>query len=142
MSLKSVIYAHLQTVTAVTNLLGTSIYPLQASQDHEPPYVIFTLTDTARKHHMRGTAESVVTNLQMDVYAKTDASADTIATALLNALDSLSGVIQGTYIGACLNRDEDDGLEEPIHGEGLGTPARILGFLLAYNESARAIHAT
>ena len=68
--------------------------------------------------------------------------ADSITDALLNALDSLSGVIQGVYIASCLATDEDDAISEPIHGEGLGIPARILTFRLAYHETARAIHAT
>ena len=140
MSIKNAIYTHLQTVGAVTSLIGTSLYPLQAPQQKATPYVVYTLMDADRQHHMRGTTLSVFKTLQMDIYANTDTKADSISTALLNALDSLQGLIQTVQIEFCLNNDEDDALLEPIHGEGLGIPARILAFRLAYQEPRRDIH--
>jgi len=91
MIIEAAAYAKLQTVTAVTDLVSTRIYPNHAPQAATMPYIVYNRISQQRIRHMTATAALRETRIQYDCIADDPMEARNVADALIAALDHTSG---------------------------------------------------
>jgi hypothetical protein len=116
MSLRADLYAYLAAQSAVTDLVGTRIYPeWNASGNETLPYVVYTLISESRDPHLGSASGLVRSTVQIDVYAATTRSMDAVADAIRGELDGFRGtwnestVVRECHLESRRNGHETDG---------------------------------
>lgn len=110
----------------LTALLGDRIYPQDAPQTAEPPYVLYFTADPEQTLTLNGYINNYNQAFRFDCYGgplgRSYSSAKAIAKALRTCLFSfLRGTAPGgVEIQGILDDGGEDGLEPPIHGEEEG----------------------
>ena len=69
MSLESKIYAALSTATALTALVGTSIFPDHKPQESSTPSVVYSRVSGLRDYHLQGFSGLENARVQFDIYS-------------------------------------------------------------------------
>jgi len=84
--------------SAVTNLIGTRLYLVDAGENPPTPYATFSVDvlDVAKSHEGQGGFETF--QLEVEVSAKSSVSAIRIAQAIRGAIVNFSGDVAGTFI--------------------------------------------
>lgn len=110
--------------SAVSNLVGSRIYPLRATQDVEFPAIVYRrISTTGRDLTHSGPVTSATARFQFDCFSDSALQAKQLATAVLRALQDYSGTVIGETImrAQCVNEadavDLDLGFFVPIDFE-------------------------
>lgn len=103
MSLLGDIYSHLAAQSAVTDLVGTRIYPeWNASADETRPYIVYTLISEDRNPHLGAASGLVRTVIQFDVFSDTTRGMESVADVLRQQFDGFTGTLNsGTVVREC-----------------------------------------
>ncbi len=105
------IYSLLSGHAALTALVGTKIYPVQAPQAVEEPFLVYGISKTQPEEtKVNASAEDWVTVL-VDVYAKDYDTMHSITREVRAALDKQSGTIAGNSISDIVFQDFNDAWE-------------------------------
>jgi len=83
-----VIQEQLQAVLAP--LVAGKSFPNLAAQDTAPPYIVYQRVVSVTHNTLQGTTDLQNTRVQIDVYAKTYASAQQVAAAVRSAMSTAS----------------------------------------------------
>jgi len=90
MTLQDAIYAKLSGTTAITNLVGTKIYPITAAEGESGPYIIFqTIASTPAQTHAEP-AGAIFRLVQFACFASTYEAANALRAAVVAALDGVT----------------------------------------------------
>jgi len=95
--ISTAIIAKLDSVSAVTDLIGTKVYPQQAPAGVDYPIVTFSqVTDGSKETRpLVGAVKLFRTLQQFDIYSRDRAQADAIANAVRGALDAVTNETWG-----------------------------------------------
>lgn len=138
MSVESAIYSHLSGVVAVTALVSTRIYPNVAPQGVTLPYIVQQRVSRRGFPNLAGSSGMVRQRHQLDCFATTQASIDTIVTALRTALDGWRNTAMGTESLNVLSitlEDARDSYQAPSDGSDIGVHRASLDFIVLYGET-------
>lgn len=95
-------YAALMTrfaaVTAVTDAVSTRIWQQRAPDDPTLPYMVVHAIGGTPHHHYGGAAVVAEEVYQLDIYAATTASRDSVKEAVRNALDGYRGTVGSVVV--------------------------------------------
>ena len=100
----------LRTTTAVTDLVGSAIYPATARQNTALPYIThFTVSDVA-VNHSAGATDTNRCRIQLDCWGETYDQTNTLAAAVAACLEGWSNGDGDPAISSC---HYDDGSDRP-----------------------------
>lgn len=110
MNAERAVFALLAADSTITSLVSTRIYPNQAKQDTAVPYVVYRqVADETQQAKLRGVADVTIVDIQVEIYAVTNAEVDAIQEAVVNRLNGLKNIdFQGIFKGSSAT-DEDSG---------------------------------
>ena len=96
------IRTYLQTKTAVTNLVGTRIFPRMMPQGETLPAVVFSLIGSTSEPRLLGASGGVRALVQLDCYAETHIACNALGEQIRLALHGYSGTAGNSTIEAML----------------------------------------
>lgn len=97
---------------AVTALVGTRVYFATAPQAPVLPYIVMYRISAPRVHSLEGPSGLAAARIQIDMYAKSGASARAVGEAVRVALDCFRDEQSGVNLQCVLLLDEMDGYSE------------------------------
>lgn len=112
MTLTQAIYELLSGTTAISDVVGDRIYPIQAPQNTVRPYVVFViLAGVGEYDHTH--AKSVVrrVRVQFECWADSTATVLTLKEIVRDTLDNYKGTNGNVVIGSTEIVGEDEGFE-------------------------------
>lgn len=108
------LYSRLSGQSAVTDLIGTRLYPVPAPQNASLPFATFQRVSTTRGREVANGPNGLVrTRVQFDVYDTVEtgggrASVLAVANAVRGALDGFRGTVAGVEIKQIIVEDDRD----------------------------------
>jgi len=93
------VYSLLSGASAVTDIVGTRIFPLVSQAPSHPPYVVYSVVGGEAWNSMGGQSGLAQSRVQIDAYAVTYAGAQALAASVRGALDGFRGVSGGVRVG-------------------------------------------
>ena len=103
------IYGLLSGQSAITNIVGSRIYPVSVPQFADFPFVVYTTTDTEMTMTKDGSSPLDVITVQIDMYANDFETNTTLAGAIRSTLDFYTGTINGQAIQRITMTNSSDG---------------------------------
>ncbi len=94
-SLNKAIYEDLTATAAVTDKIGTRLYPLTAPTSAALPYATFQLITATSQHHAKAASALRETLLQIDVWAADSVAVEDASIPIVNALDGRENFSMG-----------------------------------------------
>ncbi len=117
MSAHEAIYSRLSNYSALTALVSTRIYRLVMPQGTSYPCVTFSLVTDSPHHAMGSDAGVKNPRFQVDVWATTTASLDSVATQIKAAIQDYSGTVESVVIQRIYLEDETDIVDADEKGQ-------------------------
>lgn len=108
MAIEKALCTILNRAEAVTNIIGTSIYPLVLSPDAVLPALVYQQIAGPRDHVTAGPSGLASPRFQITCWAATYGKADELADAVRQTLDGYSGTVDGVVIRVIHLLDESD----------------------------------
>ena len=108
MTIEESMVAYLATVTAVTTLVGTRVYPCALPQDPVLPAVVYQRTGATRDRSGSGPTNLVEATYMLTVWGETYSSAKAVARVVRDALDGAAGPWSGVELGLAQADDTRD----------------------------------
>ena len=130
------IRTRLLSVSAVTNLVSTRIYPLTLPQGVTMPAVRYQRISGNSDPHIGGTTGTATARLQFDIFATTYAAAESLRDAIREAIDQYTGTSSGVVIHSCNATNHLDLFDEPVHGDAVGLYQMVSDYEIIHSESA------
>lgn len=104
------IYNILANASAVTAIVSTKIYPVQAPQGTVAPFLVYGVISSIPTNTKDRISEIDTMRVQVDCYQKTYQDCETLASAVRLALDNATGTKNGVLIdGLAYEMEEDMG---------------------------------
>lgn len=103
------IYSILSNDTTLSDMIGTSIFPVRAPQRTARPFVVYRENNTVPTNHADGAAPKDLKSLQIDIYSATYTEAHEIADQIRVLLDAYAGTVAGVKIRQMWFSTQDDG---------------------------------
>ena len=113
------IRTYLQTVSDVTDIIGTRMFPRMLPQGEALPAIIFNVIGSRSVAHMGGAAGSARAMLQLDCYAETHLTANNLGETVRQALHGYIGTAGGRPVGSSLLENKREMYETPTDGSDL-----------------------
>jgi hypothetical protein len=107
------LFQRLTSQTAVSQYIGTRVYPLLAPTGTPLPLVIYQRTAVERPQSLAGNVGNPVVTLQLTTYGTSYTSVKTIARAVRLAVDGWTGTTASVTIQRTTLQTESDGVELP-----------------------------
>lgn len=92
------IYNILKNDTAVSNIVGAKVYPLQAGETAVEPYIVVEKLLTEYEHTMTGTVDLVLAKFQISCWENSYYDAITLTDAVRGCLDNFVGTDSGSGV--------------------------------------------
>lgn len=108
MAIEKALCTILNGAQAVTDIIGTSIYPLVMSADVVLPAIVYQQISGQRDQVMAGPSGLASPRFQITCWADTYKKADELADAVRQTLDGYSGIVESVVIQAIHLLDEAD----------------------------------
>jgi hypothetical protein len=105
------IVARLAEVSAVTDLVGTRVYPGTAPTNCPRPYLVYTRITTPRVRSTKGLSGLASPRYQIDAWAATATEAKQVIAAVRAALDGYKGRLAGVRVLGVITADESSDSE-------------------------------
>lgn len=107
------LFQRLTSQTAVSQYIGSRVYPLLAPTGTVMPLVIYQRTGVDRPQSLAGNVGNPVVTLQLTTYGTSYTSVKTIARAVRLAVDGWTGTTAGVTIQRTTLVTETDGVDMP-----------------------------
>jgi hypothetical protein len=107
------LFQRLTSQTAVSQYIGTRVYPLLAPTGTPLPLVIYQRTAVERPQSLSGNVGNPVVTLQLTTYGTSYTSVKTIARAVRLVVDGWTGTTASVTIQRTTLQTESDGVELP-----------------------------
>lgn len=110
MNAERAVFALLAADSTLASLVSTRIYPSQAKQDTDVPYVVYRqVGDETQQAKLRGVADVTIVDIQVEIYATTNAEVDAIKSAVVACLNGHRDIdFQGIFKSST-STDDDSG---------------------------------
>lgn len=129
---KNDLWHYLTNNTAISALIGNHLYPTQAPQNLEAPFVVYTLIHYEELMAHSGPTGDRMAEIQFNVVAATVVSAESVSDAFTTALVGLRqsiGASNTTFVARCaIEHNQDLGFDEDTQRF-----EKSLGFSFRYN---------
>ena len=126
----------LLSVSAVTNLVGTRIYPLTLPQGVTLPAVRYQRISGNSDNYVAGTTGAAMARIQFDVFANSYASGEALREAIRQAIDPFTGTSSGVIIHSCNAANHMDLFDFPVHGDSAGRYQMVSDYEIVHSETA------
>lgn len=113
------LFQRLTSQTAVSQYIGSRVYPLLAPTGTPLPLVIYQRTAVERPQSLAGNVGNPVVTLQLTTYGTSYTSVKTIARAVRLAVDGWTGTTASVTIQRTTLQTESDGVELPADDQML-----------------------
>jgi hypothetical protein len=113
------LFQRLTSQTAVSQYIGTRVYPLLAPTGTPLPLVIYQRTAVERPQSLTGNVGNPVITLQLTTYGTSYTSVKSIARAVRLAVDGWTGTTAGVTIQRTTLVTEADGVDMPADDQML-----------------------
>ena len=122
MTLEEAIHDKLTTTPAVSALVGTRIYPEEAPQDADLPFVVYQEAARQTVMTMSGPVDLDSWRMSLELYADRRSSLRSLSAAIRTAMNGYKGDIGSGTIRVCgvFIEDETSELSPPQHAEDRG----------------------
>jgi hypothetical protein len=107
------LFQRLTSQTAVSQYIGSRVYPLLAPTGTPLPLVIYQRTAVERPQSLAGNVGNPVVTLQLTTYGTSYTSVKTIARAVRLVVDGWTGTTASVTIQRTTLQTESDGVELP-----------------------------
>ncbi len=127
MSMPADLISYLNDQSGVTTLVGDRIAMVSSPQSDALPRIVIQEVGGDSPHHMTASSGYLISNYQITAYATSTASARAVMEQVRLVLDGFRGDMSGggggggTTIDMCHKQDERDGVDPPVHADGVGT---------------------
>ena len=116
MSISSTVYSRLSHASITGTVPASRIFPTDPERGTDWPFLVYTIKDASPVTTMSGTAGLSNYTVQVDVWAKSLSSADTIANAIAARLHCYRGSgVQGSFLVEQSNEQLADETEGDIY---------------------------
>lgn len=129
--------AKMLTVTAITDIVSTRIYPTHAEQNAALPYVLLKEIGNESVEHLEGTSGLSSTRLQFDCTAATYSAAFALREAVRQALHAWRGTSSSVTVRSSVQGSRFSIYLEPRDGSDQGK--HVLGFDLVMTHTETAL---
>jgi len=136
MNIEKAIVSILSNASAVTDIVGTHIFPIfipQPAKDNLPA-VTYQQISGPRNHVMSGPTGLVSARFQINCWSKTYKGLREFANAVRTTLDGYTGTIFGMWIQSVTLLDEGDVPSIKAENEQLSSFGKRLDFEFDFNE--------
>ena len=123
MTFPEALTAKLNSISEVTAMVASAIYPVALPETHDlgrdGPAISYSILSYPRGHVLGGSDGTATATVQISVWSYQEATSDGIVLALWNAIDGLPVVPWGdgsVVIRSVVQKDEQDLPEEPKAG--------------------------
>lgn len=102
---------YLLTKAAVTDEIGTRLYPNRLPKNPTFPCAIYNTITQSPQHHFGGAAPLTYATIQIDIFAQTQIAAHDAANGFRDAADGYRGAAGSDYLQTChldIQRDDHD----------------------------------
>lgn len=113
------LFQRLTSQTAVSQYIGSRVYPLLAPTGTPLPLVIYQRTAVERPQSLAGNVGNPVVTLQLTTYGTSYTSVKTIARAVRLVVDGWTGTTASVTIQRTTLQTESDGVELPADDQML-----------------------
>lgn len=121
---------------ALESAVPCKVWPVQASEEAVPPFLVYARTGTHRERSTYGAIESPVATFAVAIYDDSYLSGKDLAAEVRAGLDNFKGDAYGVTIEHVFLTDESDGDPVDFAGEGKPTYSVQLVFEIRYTEGA------
>lgn len=133
------IYKHLLTIAAVTDLVGQRIKPDIIDPNETLPAIRYEVVRYNPWHNLSTPPSSAQTQLQLDCYGKIRQQANDVAKAVKVNLDGYSGTLGTIRVFDCVLDNAYDRLDPPPPGSKEYRRRRTMDFLISHTEPVSAL---
>ena len=107
----------LKATTAITDIVGTRIYPIIADDEAARPYITYQTISDQSENHATGATETNHCRIQIDLWADTYIESKTLATAVKTALKNWTDGTGDPVISSCHYENGNDLPDAPVRGQ-------------------------
>lgn len=108
--IENTIYDRLSNTSALTNIVGTSIYPTTPTENTQLPFLVYTVTSSSPELHLNGDSGLGNYTVQIDAYAINLDTVQQIMAATKAALHTHRAVpVQGVFLTEQATQQEEYG---------------------------------
>ncbi|MCP4539821.1 MAG: DUF3168 domain-containing protein [Chloroflexi bacterium] len=137
-------YSKLTAASAVTDIVGTKIYPDAAPAKIAgvkiaPPYIVYSVVSVRHAQNMEGAGGQAFMRMQFDIVANTYGAMRTLAEAVRTTLYGYQGTVtvgaDSVVLTSLLLDAEQSGYEDLDDGTFAGKRRLIYDFVIGYIET-------
>jgi hypothetical protein len=127
-------HTYLQSVDAVTDLVGDRGYPNVAEENPQTPFYVYEIASFDPTYTVGGNDFSQAM-IQVDCFADDRDAAEELRAAILTAVSNYRGAMGAETVYGCTVQSKFDNYSPPIAGESLGWYVHTADLLISYRES-------
>lgn len=133
-TLKAGLIAALQADAGVSAIVGTRVFPTQATRGAARPLIVVHVPSDVRGNVFAGHTDQRVGRAVMECQAATDLVAENLARAVDALLGSYAtgGTMSGCVVETCLQQAETDDYVIAGNGSDAGTFVRVVDYRFDY----------
>ena len=121
--------------SAITDLVGTKIYPMVREQEDGLPAITYQVISGIRSHDISGPNGLVEGRIQINCFAATVLASLQLAAVVRAALNGLRGGAAGVAIECMLLEDQGDLPSVEPGNEEMNVFAQMMDFYVLYKEN-------
>lgn len=115
--LKQELRTLLISVTDLTDLVGTRVFPLWTSTITDRPFIVMETTAKKETNHLRGDSYFHVENVSLSITADTQLVAENISTVIRRMLSGLQSIaVNDIYFSSIILVNTSDTIQSPADG--------------------------
>jgi hypothetical protein len=123
--MEEALYTYLIAQSAISTLVGTSVYQGDAPQGKNPPYIICQTIGVEEFPNHDGTSNRAKTTIQIDAYHSNYSGTKALADAIRGELQGYPrGDMGGVFVTSCFKNGERDLTSPPKDGSENATYVR------------------
>jgi hypothetical protein len=126
------IHQRLKANNAVAALVSSRIRPDTIDPNEVMPAIRYEVVRSGSWHNVNAEPSEATTQLQIDCYGATRLEANTVAAAVVNNLDGLTGDIGDVFINDCVLDNTYDRVDPPPAGGKNFRKRRTLDFIITH----------
>ncbi len=113
---REAVVAWLNSITALTDLIGDRIYYADPSQLSVYPCVVVYIPTREYQHNLSGSSGVSLATVHIEAISQSESQSQACMEAIRNNLDGFRGTKSGVSIGRCFLEDEYDAQTPPLAG--------------------------
>jgi hypothetical protein len=126
---------YINTISAVTTLVSTRVYPDILPQSPTLPAITYSQVSAVRVRDLTGPAGKSRHRISIHCWATTHAGARAVADALRQGIDGFQGWWQDTFVGSVTLENEFDLHEEEAGLVNVGIYRVVQDYIISHLES-------